>query len=159
LILFADGLIGKSDVEINAGVTIGKIEKWEAVLHDRIQNFIKDQPEGFLDKDIAAQKQDLIRTAQETLAQPIAEDIDVESLVTRGANGEVTGVSESAMRLRGTVGGIQGILAIQQAVAKGVTDKAAAILLLKEIYDFDDATAKSLIAGIAQLTLEDKERV
>lgn len=60
------------------------------------------------------------------------------------------GVSQEQLQaqanLRGTVGGVQGILAIQASVAVGTTDYAAALETLVEIYGFSRETA-TLILG------------
>lgn len=47
--------------------------------------------------------------------------------------------------LRGSVGGVQGILAIQESVASGNTTRPAAITTLIEIYGFDVTTADKLL--------------
>jgi len=49
--------------------------------------------------------------------------------------------------LRGTVGGVQGILDIQSSVSKGITDKDAAINLLVQIYGFDAEAAEKMIGN------------
>ena len=47
--------------------------------------------------------------------------------------------------LRGSVGGVQGILAIQAQVAEGTTSESAALATLVEIYGFDEDTAKEIL--------------
>jgi HK97 family phage portal protein len=47
--------------------------------------------------------------------------------------------------LRGSVGGVQGILSIQQSVASGITSVNSAVTTLIEIYGFDNATARSIL--------------
>lgn len=54
---------------------------------------------------------------------------------------------EAKARLKGSVGGTQGILAIQTSVAQGVTQYEAAVALLYEIYGFEDATARKLLGS------------
>ena len=49
--------------------------------------------------------------------------------------------AEAQARLRGSVGGVQGILAIQTQVANGITSESSAIATLIEIYGFDRQTA------------------
>jgi hypothetical protein len=53
--------------------------------------------------------------------------------------------AEAQANLRGSVGGVQGILAIQQGVASGVTSPSAAIATMIEIYGFDEATARTVL--------------
>lgn len=47
--------------------------------------------------------------------------------------------------LRGSVGGVQGILAIQASVSQGTTSIEAALTTLIEIYGFDEETAKKIL--------------
>jgi len=49
--------------------------------------------------------------------------------------------------LKGTVGGVQGILEIQGSVSKGITDRAAAIALLVEIYGFTTAQSEAIVGN------------
>lgn len=53
--------------------------------------------------------------------------------------------AEAKANLKGTVGGVNGILLIQQSVAQGTTDLESAVALLVNIYGYDDATARSMI--------------
>jgi len=78
--------------------------------------------------------------------------------ITDGANPEETVIdseiaqkqAEAQANLKGSVGGVQGIIAIQQAVAAGTSDLEASVALLKEIYGFDEATSRKMI-GTPQL--------
>jgi len=47
--------------------------------------------------------------------------------------------------LRGTVGGVQGILQIQASFVQGITSQSSAISILMEIYGFDLATARAIL--------------
>jgi len=53
--------------------------------------------------------------------------------------------AEAKAKLKGTVGGVQGIIGINQAVGKGEMTEASAELLLIEIYGFDPIVAGKLI--------------
>lgn len=53
--------------------------------------------------------------------------------------------AEAKAKLKGTVGGVQGVLQIQASVSAGITDYNAAITLLYEIYGFDEPTAKRIL--------------
>lgn len=53
--------------------------------------------------------------------------------------------AEARAKLKGTVGGVQGIIDISSSVASGIMTETAAIAILKFIYGFDDAAAKSMI--------------
>ena len=52
------------------------------------------------------------------------------------------------MKLRGTVGGVDGIIGINESVANGQMSRQNAINLLVTIYQFDEQTANSLITDI-----------
>ena len=53
--------------------------------------------------------------------------------------------AEAKANLKGSVGGVQGIIGIQQSVASGITDPASAIALLMEIYGFNEDIATRII--------------
>jgi hypothetical protein len=53
--------------------------------------------------------------------------------------------AEAKAKLKGSVGGVQGILAIQTSVSQGLTDYDAAIALLREIFGFDDVKAAATL--------------
>jgi hypothetical protein len=53
--------------------------------------------------------------------------------------------AEAQANLKGSVGGVQGILQIQQSVANGVTDYSAAISLLGVIYGIEEQTARQIL--------------
>ena len=55
---------------------------------------------------------------------------------------------ESSLKLRGTVGGVDGIIGINESVANGQMSRQNAINLLVTIYQFDEVTANSLITDI-----------
>ena len=53
--------------------------------------------------------------------------------------------TESQTGLRGSVGGVQGILQIQQSVSKQLTDYSAAVIILQEIFGFSEEIAKKIL--------------
>jgi len=52
---------------------------------------------------------------------------------------------QAQANLRGTVGGVEGILNIQNSVATGVTDYEAGVAILVEIYGFTDEVARRVL--------------
>lgn len=81
-----------------------------------------------------------------------APEIDQEILSAGDAGIDVDGVpeaqdveAEAKARLKGTVGGVQGVLQIQKSVTDGVTDYDAAINLLMEIYGFTLEVAQKIL--------------
>jgi len=54
---------------------------------------------------------------------------------------------EAQAALKGTVGGVQGILEIQRSVSTGITEREAAVILLEQIYGFTREQAESMIGN------------
>ena len=73
-------------------------------------------------------------TTEESITEEL-EDIEQESDTERQAQAN----------LRGSVGGVQGILQVQQAVQNGTTSQSAAITILMEIFGFDEIVARKLL--------------
>lgn len=64
------------------------------------------------------------------------------------ATAEVSDETKTAQaNLRGSVGGVQGILAIQQSFANSLTDYGSAITILTEIYGFTSSVADALLGS------------
>jgi hypothetical protein len=74
---------------------------------------------------------------------------------TQVVNGEPVAVdkeAEARAMLKGSVGGVQGIIQIQTAVAEGLTDRGSAIALLELIYGFSNADATRLLGDVQEGT-------
>ncbi len=67
--------------------------------------------------------------------------------------------AESQARLKGTVGGVQGVLQIQTSVSQGTTQHEAGIEILKDIYGYGDEQARKILGDPIDLTPEDSETV
>jgi phage portal protein BeeE len=65
--------------------------------------------------------------------------------------------AEAQASLRGSVGGVQGILAIQESVANGITDYNAAIETLMLIYGFSNEEAVSILGNPDNIRRQDNE--
>jgi hypothetical protein len=50
-------------------------------------------------------------------------------------------------QLKGSVGGVQGVLAIQASVSQGLTDYESAITILNEIFGIEDTLARSILGN------------
>lgn len=99
-------------------------------------------------------RQDNIKTVQDKFIEYAN-----ETLIIPGGEGveggviNVTGESrpdieaEAKARLKGSVGGVQGILEIQKAVSDGITSKAAALVILDKIFGFDKETSLGILQG------------
>jgi len=55
--------------------------------------------------------------------------------------------AQAQANLKGTVGGVQGILQIQQSVSQGITQRDAALTLLQTIYGFDMNQAENILGS------------
>jgi hypothetical protein len=58
--------------------------------------------------------------------------------------------ADARAQLKGSVGGVQGIIQIQTSVAQGLTDRGSAIALLELIYGFSNAEATRLLGDVQQ---------
>ena len=67
--------------------------------------------------------------------------------------------AESQARLKGTVGGVQGVLSIQEKVSVGTTQYEAGIEILKDIYGYSDEQARRILGEPIQKFEEDEEKV
>lgn len=87
-----------------------------------------------------------ILTAKEIIESGISEISNV--------SGEPVSLDKEAdarAQLKGSVGGVQGIIQIQTAVAQGIADRGSAIALLELIYGFKKEEAISLLGDAEQI--------
>lgn len=139
-------------IDVLAIMSTGLLPKWKATLHWSFDTYIAQLDDSFWDLTFEQQKTMLetmaqadtnsqLMTASKILGEnqnqnsgdDIPENIDIES--------------EAKARLKGSVGGVQGVLQIQQSVSQGITQYAAGLALLMEIYGFDDATARAILGN------------
>ena len=52
---------------------------------------------------------------------------------------------EAQAQLKGSVGGVQALLQIQQSVAQGLTDINAAVVIISEIYGIESSLARQMV--------------
>ena len=72
---------------------------------------------------------------------------------------ETNTTSEAQDMLRGSVGGVQGILSIQEKVSQGITEYDSAIAILKTIYGFTQEEAEAILGSPIQEFSDDSETV
>ncbi len=75
-------------------------------------------------------------------------DVDVALVGADGLllpPGEIDVALEAQAKLKGTVGGVQGLISVNQSVAEGVMSEESAELLLIEVYGFAPEVARKLI--------------
>lgn len=151
LVFATDRIVSLTTLEISQKILTGTVAKWEDILHTSIymwiDDFIKNDPE-FFDMEFDKQQEAIVFLAHQKDAEMNPSLINTDSVLA-SANGssdqEQDIEAKAKAQLKGTVGGVQGILQIQASVAAGVTDYTAAITLLYEIYGFPDKTAKKLL--------------
>jgi len=77
--------------------------------------------------------------------------------ISEGGDGVDTPIdveAEAKAKLKGTVGGVQGVLAIQDSVSRGITQYEAAVTLLYEIYGFDTETSKKILGNPKKIKID-----
>lgn len=89
-------------------------------------------------KSIAIQP---IRIGEEEQVEEVDGDEEPKKVVSKEQ-------AEAQANLRGSVGGVQGILSIQQSVASGDTSREAALAILGEIYGFEPKVASKILGDV-----------
>jgi hypothetical protein len=95
----------------------------------------------FQTKNIDFQIKDNYKVSDDFLSSLFVPEITINNDNLLGSSEAQNENAEAQARLRGSVGGVQGILAIQTQVANGITSESSAIATLIEIYGFDRQTA------------------
>jgi hypothetical protein len=67
--------------------------------------------------------------------------------------------AEAKARLKGSVGGVQGILQIQASVSQGITGVESAVVLLGEIYGYAPDVARKMLGTPKKQTIPPKQNV
>ena len=150
-----DPFSGKSDEEIITSMVSNTVPFHIKVLYDNL---------GWIFDDIFLEHDDFFQMPRKNQVEIV--DAKVQEIISELTSGtemptgalgegnvssaaetgeEVDLEKEAKAKLRGTVGGVQGILQINEAVQKGLMDKDSAISLLIEIYGFDRSVALQLV--------------
>jgi len=85
-----------------------------------------------------------------TKASGYDEELKLETFVEEDAPKSNDKEADARAQLRGSVGGVQGIIQIQQSVAQGLTDRGSAAALLELIYGFKPDQALRLLGGVQE---------
>ena len=119
-----------------------------------LTSMVADNGTEFLEQPLSVIFAELDRQMAPIIATYIPKtviDINADSVETGTQDTELARQrAEAQANLKGTVGGVQGILQIQQSVAEGITKRDAAISLLETIYGFDSDTANRLLGDPIQ---------
>jgi len=147
LLTKADRLLTTNSEVIDMQVARQEIAGWEVVLHESGMSFISElisaNPD-FLSLPEDQQVEQLKAKAQET--EQSVKDIkrrELEASVNK--DGISDEEAKARAKLKGTVGGVDGIISINQAVFAGEMTEAAGEALLINIYGFEPSIAASMI--------------
>jgi HK97 family phage portal protein len=101
--------------------------------------------ERIAERDMSLEELLVIQNPQQasTTVEPIEDSSNIDSLEDAPAAQSENALAQA--NLRGSVGGVQGILAIQTAISQGTASESAAITTLIEIYGFDNETARQIL--------------
>lgn len=106
------------------------------------------------DKKINAIQDGLYLLLDNKVETDVAEDIVTDDVPGSDVIDTPTDIeAEAKARLKGSVGGVQGILSIQAAVASGASDYDAAIAVLGEIFGFDEVKAEAMLGPRVKKTV------
>jgi hypothetical protein len=124
-------------------------------------NIAVDDDKEFLNKSLKDQRDIINQMAKEAVGFeevvsmiPAQEDIGAAKVGIASQSDEAAKAEADAKaKLKGSVGGVNGILAIQAAVAAGTSDYDAALEVLREIFGFDEETGKKILGTKKKATV------
>ena len=115
---------------------------------------ILNKPDQELSSKLIAEVNAGILPASEALSilyPDIADEVRQQELLRQseslGDPKADTANMEAQANLRGSVGGVQGILSIQAGVQAGTTSRESAFAMLREIYGFSDQVANEILGA------------
>lgn len=125
----------------------GTASKVDIVISDNINQFIKraiEEVKNFIDLLPSKQREILKGYANEIINSG---NTQIGDILTPGfeTNTPVDIEAEAKAKLKGSVGGVQGILAIQQQVSEGVTPYPAGLAILELIYGIGGEEGKRIL--------------
>lgn len=136
-----DPLAGYGDDSILSANQLGVIKKEDITIHYNISKFISraiNEIKNWDQLNHIEKYNILFRYAQEENGTLNIEQENVPDATQLKR-------LDAQAQLKGTVGGVQGILEIQKSVSEGITDRTAAIALLMEIYGFSEEQANNVV--------------
>lgn len=126
------------DVEVNRIPDEEKITELKSINKDLSDKVLQELEKGVLTTSEAR-----------NILYPNLEEVEVEtdeSSDNLEGNSEAEQANQEAQaNLRGSVGGVQGILEIQQSVVNGTTSRNSAMSILQTIYGFDESQANEIL--------------
>lgn len=149
-VILLDGLRGMSYDDILTANSIAPINPLTIIIHNFINSFVERAFSENKDFDTFD-----LKRKNEIMMQYATEYKGIGNTNTQGINplngfdnNDTNDIeAEAKAKLKGSVGGVQGLIEIQQSVSAGTTQYESAIIMLGEIYGFDDATARKLLGN------------
>lgn len=157
-----DRLAEVSRDDISAMIMNLTITKETAIIHDNIRAFVRraiEEDKGFPNKKYLEKIAKLEEYAREVVeANKIHLDMAGIEGQCDSLDTPVDIEAEAKANLKGSVGGVQGLIQIQTSVAEGITDYEAAVTMLLEIYGFEDAKARAILGDKSKLEAAHAEK-
>lgn len=146
-----DPFAGVPEENISLQRTFNAVRQNDLVIHSNINQFVTralEEVNDFANLSYNEQMNWMNRYAEELMKPRVI----TGGVSVQGEESETTPVIdqkrlEAQATLKGTVGGVQGILEIQRSVSTGITQRDAAIALLVEIYGFTNEQASNIIGN------------
>jgi hypothetical protein len=143
------------DDKMNMGLD-GTVSKIDVVISNNITQFVERailEVTDFLKLDRRKQKELLKKYAEEVVngGQTSAQGLLDASNLNGEINTPVDIEAEAKAKLKGSVGGVQGILAIQQQVSEGVTSYQAGLAILELIYGIVGDEGRRILGDEGQI--------
>ena len=146
-----DPFAGVPEENISLQRTFNAVRQNDLVIHSNINQFVTralEEVNDFANLSYNEQMNWMNRYAEELMKPRVI----TGGVSVQGEESETTPAIdqkrlEAQANLKGTVGGVQGILEIQRSVSTGITQRDAAIALLVEIYGFSNEQASNIIGN------------
>lgn len=104
--------------------------------------------EHIINKLVSKMNDDQLKQANLTITPLISDEVGEDEAEAEKRRAQAT--------LRGSVGGVTSLLAMQQSVSEGITDLNAAVEIVKEIYGINEETARKML-GTPKIQENDTE--
>lgn len=155
---------GKTESEISTIILSGLTSKYNQVLYANFEQIFDELEQenttdavNFYRMELGVQKAKLKTKVEQYMAEISSEqaidrslEFGINSEIDENSEGGGDLESEAQAKLKGTVGGVKGILDLKDSLSKGITDRSSAITLLMEIYGFDNPTASRILGKIGK---------
>lgn len=160
---------GKSKEEINQIINAGLSTQENITLFIEFENIFKKLDDEMFNSDTPGSFYDLpyndrVKLIDEEVQKIIDkktnesagflklgdEDLSAEDIIT-----PIDIEAEAKARLKGSVGGVQGIIGVVSEVSRGTMALESAVVLLMEIYGFEESIARSLLKKPVKQAIEE----